>query len=170
MKSGRGDHGAELKEWFNPDFFAGIWRAGCTRSAPLWTPMPSPRRPPAIWIAICLTQRMTQTVVAARQHLPADYRAAVAVLKQVAPDYEGQFAGMFMSEFVATYGLDDRDHALSALACFPLFQLGIRRPALPARRLRPDDRRDAGLGGDPDPHVRRLASEEADRGFPGRST
>ena len=30
--------------------------------------------------------------------------------------YRGQFAGMFMCEFVATYGQDDRDYSLEALA------------------------------------------------------
>jgi len=149
----------ELKEWFNPVFFQGLGarlRAACPEFDAAGFASQAARD----LDSLSLTQRMTATAEAARAHLPGDFRDAVEILKRVAPAYRGQFAGMFMCEFVATYGQDDRDFALEALA-----ELTRHFSAEFAVRhfLAADFDHTIGVmtgwAGDPDPHVRRLASE-----------
>ncbi len=149
----------ELKEWFNPAFFrdlGGRLRTVC----PAFDAAGFASQAARGLDRLSLTQRMTATAEAARVHLPQDFRIAVEILKQVAPAYRGQFAGMFMCEFVATYGQDDRDYALAALADLTRHfsaEFAVRH------FLVADFDHTIGLmtgwAGDPDPHVRRLASE-----------
>ncbi len=149
----------ELKQWFNPAFFQDLG-ARMRTVEPGFDAAGFAARAAAGLDDLSLTQRMTQTVETARAFLPQDFRAAVEVLKQIAPAYRGQFAGMFMSEFVATYGLDDRAYSLEALAHLTRFssaEFAIRH------FLRDDFEGTLAVmtkwAADPDAQVRRLASE-----------
>jgi len=152
---------AELRDWFNPALFDDL----ADRLSLAYPPFDR-----AAFIeqaahdldALSLTQRMTQTCRAAQSCLPSDFRPAVEVLRQVAPAYKGQFVGMFMPEFVATYGLEDRDYALNALEYFTRYsssEFAIRH------FLRADFDHTIGVMMDwarsDNEHVRRLASEGA---------
>ena len=70
---------------------------------------------------LSLTQRLTRACKASRACLPGDFRDAVAVLRAAAPDIGGGFAGVFLSEFVSLYVLDDPDFSLDALKYFTRF-------------------------------------------------
>jgi len=149
----------ELKEWFNPVFFQDLGER-LAAACPAFDAAGFAARAGRDLDSLSLTQRMTATSVAAQAHLPADFRTAVEILKQVAPAYRGQFAGMFMCEFVATYGLEDRDYSLDALADLTRHfsaEFAIRH------FLKADFDHVIGVmtrwAGDPDPNVRRLASE-----------
>lgn len=149
----------ELKAWFDSAFFQGLGdrleavqpgfdKAGFAAEAAHGLE------------ALSLTQRMTRTVRLVRERLPADFRDAVAVLQQVAPAYEGQFVGMFMPEFVATYGRDDRAYSLRALAFFTRYSSA----EFAVRHFLLDDLAGTlevmlGWSGDANEHLRRLASE-----------
>jgi len=149
----------ELKDWFNPAFLADLGES-LSDACPGFDAPGFAARAARDLETQSLTQRMTATVQAARDHLPGEFRSAVEILKRVAPAYRGQFAGMFMCEYVATYGQDDRDYALSALA-----ELTRSFSAEFAVRhfLKADFDHTievmAGWAADPDPAVRRLASE-----------
>lgn len=107
-----------------------------------------------------LLQRLRRTTEACRATLPADYRAALAVLRQVAPRIEHNFVGIFLADFVGQYGHDHFDESMAALAVFTRHgsaEFAIRE------FLRRDLARTLAVmtvwSRDPDEHVRRLASE-----------
>jgi 3-methyladenine DNA glycosylase AlkC len=107
-----------------------------------------------------LMQRLHQTSLAFDSSVPGTFRQKVAALKNVAPDIGHNFIGIFLSDFVATFGLDDPDLSLEALRHFTRF--GSAEFA-----IRPFIQRDLdrtlhvmhGWTADPNEHVRRLASE-----------
>jgi 3-methyladenine DNA glycosylase AlkC len=91
--------------------------------------------------------------------LPGDYAQALALLLQVAPEFPG-FDGMVFSDYAALYGLHDWDRTLPALRAFTCFisaEFAIRPFInMDHQRILPFLYE---LAGDPDPAVRRLASE-----------
>jgi 3-methyladenine DNA glycosylase AlkC len=107
-----------------------------------------------------LMQRLHQTSLAFDTALPGSFRQKVAALKKVAPNLGHNFIGIFLSDFVATFGLDEPDFALEALRHFTRF--GSAEFA-----IRPFIQRDLDRTlqvmhtwtADPNEHVRRLASE-----------
>lgn len=107
-----------------------------------------------------LMERLHQCAVAVDASLPGPYRRKVGVLHRLAPSIGHEFVAVFLSDFVATFGLDDFDFSLESLRRFTVFgsaEFAVR-PFLVADLER-------GLAtmlrwtGDPDEKVRRLASE-----------
>lgn len=71
------------------------------------------------WDGRVLKERMRHVTTALRDHLPSDYRAALAVLKQAAPRLNRHgFLLLSFCDFVEQYGLDDWDASLPALELF----------------------------------------------------
>lgn len=111
------------------------------------------------WAQLELKQRMTRLAETLQAQLPGDYRAQLAVVLQVAPQFGG-FEAMFFPEFVARFGLEDAEAsvpALRALTRYSSSEFAVRpfllrygEPMLATMRRWADD---------PDEHVRRLASE-----------
>lgn len=107
-----------------------------------------------------LMQRLHQTSLAFDSALPGTFRQKVATLKKVAPQVGHNFIGIFLSDYVATFGLDQPDFSLEALRHFTRF--GSAEFA-----VRPFIQRDLdrtlhtmhAWTSDPCEHVRRLASE-----------
>lgn len=107
-----------------------------------------------------LMQRLHQTSLAFDAALPGSFRQKVASLKKAAPAIGHNFIGIFLSDFVATFGLDEPDLSLEALHHFTRF--GSAEFA-----IRPFIQRDLdrtlhvmhSWTADPNEHVRRLASE-----------
>jgi len=149
----------ELKDWFNPVFFAELGER-LSDACPGFDAAGFAAQAAKDLETLSLTQRMTATVEAAWHHLPGEFRPAVEILKKIAPAYRGQFAGMFMCEFVATYGQDDRDYALSALAELTRSfsaEFAVRHFLVADFDQTIDVM--TGWAADPEPAVRRLASE-----------
>ncbi len=113
----------------------------------------------ATWPGLELKQKMHHISLALGATLPRDYAQALGILCAVAPSFRGFDATVF-PDFVATFGLDDFDLSMQALAFFtPLCtsEYGVR-PFID----RDPERAMAYLqqwAGDPNEHVRRLASE-----------
>jgi 3-methyladenine DNA glycosylase AlkC len=107
-----------------------------------------------------LMDRLRRTTEAVALSLPGDYPSQLAVLRSLAPRIEHNFVGIFLSDFVAQYGIDDIDTSLEALKFFTRFgsaEFAIR-PFIernPSHTLAVMKK----WSSDPDEHVRRLASE-----------
>jgi 3-methyladenine DNA glycosylase AlkC len=111
------------------------------------------------WKTLELKGRMHRVAQCLGSHLPLPYPQALKVLEKIAPSVHG-FEAMALPDFVETYGLDDPEHSLLALGLFTRFgssEFAIR-PFLiryPEKALTAMHR----WAKDPDPRVRRLASE-----------
>lgn len=111
------------------------------------------------WESLELLARMHHTARCLGASLPADYRRAVQVLMQAAPGTTG-YETLTFADFVEIYGLEHWEISLPALAFFT--RLGSAELAVRAFLAQ-----DLGRGmqflmecaADPDPDVRRLASE-----------
>ncbi len=64
-----------------------------------------------------LKQRMRHIAECLHQHLPANYKKAIKILKPVSTQFNG-FEHMFFQDFVECYGLDDYETSISALEHF----------------------------------------------------
>ncbi len=113
------------------------------------------------WEGRELKDRMRHTTITLHDLLPPDYRAALAVLRQIAPrlDRHG-FEKMIFPDFVERYGLDDWEASLPALEQFT--QAASAEFAVRPFILKDQARMMAQLlawAGHESPALRRLASE-----------
>jgi 3-methyladenine DNA glycosylase AlkC len=111
------------------------------------------------WETLELKDRMHHTARCLHATLPADYVQALAILYPVAPQIKG-FDVMTFPDFVEIYGQDEWDRSMDALGYFTKFASSefAVRPFLdrdPDRAMQWVWR----WARDPDPNVRRLASE-----------
>src|SRR5262245_65161913 len=97
---------AQLKEWFNEALYRGIARdlgklaSGFDRKRFLQMTLDGlPER--------SLMQRLKQTSTAIEASLPGSFRNKVDVLRELAPRIQHGFVAIFLSDFVAQYGLGD---------------------------------------------------------------
>lgn len=150
---------AQLKDWFDANRYRSI--AASTQAL-------EPRFDEGRFLELTLTglaerslmQRMQQTSIAIAAALPGDYRAQVEVLKALAPTLGHEFIGIFLSDFVARFGLGDIQHSLDALRYFTGFgsaEFAVR-PFL-VKAFEPTHRAMMRWTEDRNEHVRRLASE-----------
>jgi 3-methyladenine DNA glycosylase AlkC len=108
---------------------------------------------------MALKEKMRHATKCLHAFLPDDYAQALDLLLKVAPQFPG-FDGMVFSDFVALYGLHDWQHSLPALREFT-------RTISAEFAIRPFINQDPERAlpylyewaADPDPAVRRLASE-----------
>jgi 3-methyladenine DNA glycosylase AlkC len=107
-----------------------------------------------------LMQRLHECAVAVEAALPGTFQQQVAVLQTLAPRMEHSFVAIFLSDFVATYGLDKFDFSMKALRFFTPY--GSAEFAVRAF-LQSDLSRALKImrswATDENEHVRRLASE-----------
>jgi 3-methyladenine DNA glycosylase AlkC len=150
---------AQLKDWFNEPLYRSL--ASLLQSAS--TKFDSKRFLASTLDGLperSLMQRMHQTSLAVHSALPGSFRQKVATLQKIAPSIGHDFIGIFLSDFVATFGLDDPDFSLQSLHHFtrfgsaefairPFIQRDLERTLQVMRTWTTD----------PNEHVRRLASE-----------
>ncbi len=109
---------------------------------------------------LTLLQRMRHGTHALRATLPADYPAALTVLRKLAPRIEHSFVGIMLPDYVGVYGRDHFDESLDALhyltrlssgefAIREFLRLDLHRTLAVMERWSRDENE----------HVRRLASE-----------
>lgn len=107
-----------------------------------------------------LMQRLRQTSLATEASLAGSFRSKVKVLRELAPRIEHGFVAIFLSDFVAQYGLEDPKFSLGALRDFTPF--GSAEFAIRPFLVRDQKATLAVMfkwTQDRDEHVRRLASE-----------
>ena len=68
--------------------------------------------------ALELNQRMRNTSVVLKNHLPADYKKSVEIMKKVIPNMNGGYTNLLFPDFVGLYGKDDLEFSLDALKYF----------------------------------------------------
>lgn len=110
--------------------------------------------------ALELNGRLRNTSVVLKQHLPADYKRSIEIMKEVIPKMHGGYANLVFPDFVGLYGKDHFDFSLEALKYFTQFgssEFAIRE------YLKSDFDRTIKImrkwAQDKNHHVRRLASE-----------
>jgi 3-methyladenine DNA glycosylase AlkC len=112
--------------------------------------------------ALSIMERVRHIADALRVALPDDYRAALDIVRAIAPRLTHSFQAIAVTEYVARYGLDDFDASMEALADLTRFgsaEFAIR-PFLVSDAVRALAIM-ARWAASEDEHVRRLASEGA---------
>lgn len=107
-----------------------------------------------------LMQRLHECAVAVDAALPGTFQQKVRLLKKLAPRLGHSFIGIFLSDFVATYGAAEFEFSMESLRFFTRF--GSAEFAVRAFILADQDRALKIMhhwAQDTDEHVRRLASE-----------
>ncbi len=64
---------------------------------------------------LSLNQRLRNTTVVLKNHLPADYKKSVEILLKVAPAFKSHYTSFLFPDFVGQYGHDNYDLSLEAL-------------------------------------------------------
>lgn len=107
-----------------------------------------------------LNQRMRNTSVVLKQHLPNDYSKAIAIMSKVVPEFKSHYTSFLFPDFVGQYGHDDFQLSLETLKYFTQFgssEFAIRE------FLKRDFKKTLAVmnkwSEDKNHHVRRLASE-----------
>ncbi|MBA3971400.1 MAG: DNA alkylation repair protein, partial [Bacteroidetes bacterium] len=110
--------------------------------------------------ALSLNQRMRNTTMVLKQHLPADYSKAIDILSKVIPEFKSHYTSLLFPDFIGQYGHDDFKLSIEALKYFTQFgssEFAIRE------FLKRDLNKTLGVmkkwAEDKNHHVRRLASE-----------
>ncbi len=145
---------------FDQAFFDGLTSALSTAHPAFDTPDFLARVHDHEWPDRELKQRMRRVTECLHQTLPADYRAALAILRRTAERMAGGFGAMVFADFVEVYGLDDWAVSLPALEAFT--QLASAEFAVRPFIIQDQDRMMAQMlawAGHASEHVRRLASE-----------
>ena len=150
---------AQLKEWFN----AARYRQIAADLADVY-----PAADPKVFLArtlpgldeLSLLQRLRRTTEALHAVLPADFPAAVAILRRLAPKFRHNFVSLVLPDYVGLHGHGHFAESMASLKFFTPFgssEFAIRE------FLRRDLSRTLAVmaewSADPDEHVRRLASE-----------
>lgn len=108
---------------------------------------------------LSLNQRMRNTSIVLKKHLPQDYKKALSIILEVAPKFRGYTALLF-PDFVGQYGHEHVGlslNALKELTCYGSSEFAIREYI--KRDLKGTLKVMSMWAKDKDPHVRRLASE-----------
>jgi 3-methyladenine DNA glycosylase AlkC len=107
-----------------------------------------------------LNQRMRNTSIVLKNHLPADYKKTVDLLLEVAPAFKAHYTGFLFPDFVGQYGHGDFKTSIAALK--QLTQYGTAEFAIREFLKRDFDKTLSVMkkwAADENYHVRRLASE-----------
>ena len=148
-----------LKNWFGRDFYREL-AADLAAVYPKLDRRRFVRDATSNLEELELKQRLRRTTEVCRTHLPDDYREAIALLRQVAPKIEESFTGMFMSDYVGLYGLDDFEFSMEALREFTRrFSAEFAIREFLAKDFDQTLAVMIGWAREEDEHVRRLASE-----------
>jgi 3-methyladenine DNA glycosylase AlkC len=107
-----------------------------------------------------LNQRMRNTSVVLKKHLPSDYKRSLEIMKKVIPELDNGYTQLVFPDLVSLYGLENFDVSLEALKHFTAF--GSSEFAIRVFLKADFDKTIKVMHGwakDKNHHVRRLASE-----------
>ena len=109
---------------------------------------------------LSLNQRMRNTTVVLKKHLPDDYRKSVDILSKVVPEFRSHYTSFLFPDYIGQYGHNDFKLSMEALKHFTQFgssEFAIRE------FLKRDLKKTLSVmnkwADDKNHHVRRLASE-----------
>ncbi len=109
---------------------------------------------------LSLNQRMRNTSVVLKKHLPSDYKKAIEVMNEVVPHFKSHYTSFLFPDFVGLYGHNDFNTSIQALKYYTQFsssEFAIRE------FLKRDFNKTIKImykwAEDKNHHVRRLASE-----------
>ncbi|MFL5763104.1 MAG: DNA alkylation repair protein [Bacteroidia bacterium] len=107
-----------------------------------------------------LNQRLRNTTITLKKHLPADYKKSIAVLSKVVPEFHSHYTSFLFPDYVGQYGHDHFELSMEALKLFT--QHGSSEFAI-REFLKRDVHKTLAVmkkwSTDKNHHVRRLASE-----------
>jgi 3-methyladenine DNA glycosylase AlkC len=148
-----------LKEMFNRAYYAGL----ATTLKHVYQSFPSDKflkQVVAPIDSLSLNERMRHTSAVLREHLPADYKTTIGILKETIPLLKPGYTNLVFPDFVSQFGLHDTTTSLEALHYFTRF--GSSEFAIRVF-LKNDWNRTINMmyrwSEDADEHVRRLSSE-----------
>ncbi len=107
-----------------------------------------------------LNQRLRNTSVVLKDHLPQDYKKALHIIYEVAPQFKSHYTALLFPDFVGQFGHNDIERSLDALKL--LTQYGSSEFAIREFLIRDFDKTLKVMNDwaeDKNYHVRRLASE-----------
>jgi 3-methyladenine DNA glycosylase AlkC len=107
-----------------------------------------------------LNQRLRNTSVVLKEYLPNDYKKALDIIYEVAPQFKSHYTALLFPDFIGQYGHNDVDRSLDALKI--LTQYGSSEFAIREFLKRDFDKTIKVMNKwaeDKNYHVRRLASE-----------
>lgn len=70
---------------------------------------------------LSLNERMRNTSVVLKNHLPADYRASLDILYRLVPRLRGGYTNLVFPDYVALYGTENVKDSLEALKFFTMY-------------------------------------------------
>lgn len=73
------------------------------------------------WDELALKQRVRRITLSLSQSLPKEFGEAVALLKKVAPSFQGSLGGIIFPDYVEIYGLHSWQISMEALEYFTMF-------------------------------------------------
>ena len=71
--------------------------------------------------SLSLNQRMRNTSVVLKQHLPSDYKKAIDIMWDVIPEFKSSYNALLFPDFVGQYGHTDFKLSMDALSYFTQF-------------------------------------------------
>jgi 3-methyladenine DNA glycosylase AlkC len=110
--------------------------------------------------SLSLNERLRNTSIVLKQHLPTDYKQAIAILYKVVPNVKTGYTSLVFPDFVGLYGHNHFELSMDALKYFTQFgssEFAIRE--FLKRDFNKTIRVMNTWADDKNPHVRRLASE-----------
>lgn len=148
-----------LKEMFNPAFYERLARQ-FAKADPRFDAPGFVKAVTRDLAPLSLNQRMRRTTEILKDHLPENYKQAIRIMEKVIPHTPRGYTNLLFPDFVGVYGRRDFDTSMQALKRFTTYgssEFAIRE--FLKQDLEATLRIMKTWAGDPDPHVRRLASE-----------
>ena len=71
--------------------------------------------------SLSLNQRMRNTSMVLKQHLPSDYKKAIDIMWEVIPEFKSSYTALLFPDFVGQYGHTDFKLSMDALSYFTQF-------------------------------------------------
>jgi 3-methyladenine DNA glycosylase AlkC len=110
--------------------------------------------------SLSLNERMRNTTVVLKAHLPQDYKKAVSILSEVVPEFKSHYTSFLFPDYIGQYGHDEFKLSMETLKYFTQFgssEFAIRE--FLKRDLHKTMTVMKKWADDQNHHVRRLASE-----------
>jgi len=109
---------------------------------------------------LSLNQRLRNTSIQMKKHLPGNYSKSISILKKVANQMPKGYTALIYPDFIGLYGHDDKEFSLDALAHFTSYgssEFAIREYL--KRDVKSTLKTMEKWAGHKSEHIRRLASE-----------
>jgi 3-methyladenine DNA glycosylase AlkC len=148
-----------LKEMFNKNFYENLGRE-FHKADKNFNPEKFTKEVTKNLNSMELNQRMRNTSIVMKNHLPSDYKKTIEIMKKVIPELNTGYTQLLFPDFVSLYGQENFDLSLEALRYFT--QFGSSEFAIRVFLKADFDKTIKVMHGwakDKNHHIRRLSSE-----------